>query len=320
MELNSAQKAALLDEINRGIISHAYIIEGNAGTGKRTFAAAIAAAILCTGNTKPCGVCNACRKCAVRSHPDLHSYATEGNVFKVDAVRDIKRSVTLRPNDGDRAVYIIERADTMNVSAQNALLKVFEEPPAGTTFLLLVEKRESLLTTVRSRARTIRLGTVDDSVVYSLLKEKFPKATEAELQAAVRMAEGSVGKGESVLKKEGKAERDSALKLAAAIYSGTDGRYGLYSSFLGQLRKRDALIPVMDTLAIAARDVLVTKLNCGKSCLLDEETAIRYCTGATAARLYGVLEAVLACGKSLRRNTDPGIAVSELCARINSEK
>ena len=319
MELNKAQKTALFGEINRGIISHAYIVEGASGTGKRTFARDVATAILCTGSTKPCGSCSSCRKCAADTHPDLHRYGGEGNSFKVDSVRDIKRTVTLMPNDGDRAVYILEKADTMTIAAQNALLKVFEEPPRGTTFLLLVEKKEALLPTVRSRGRTLRLSTLTETELFEALRERFPKATDAELGEAVRIAEGSFGKGESVLKKEGKGERDNALKLCDALYTVKD-RYSLYSAFLGQMRKRDALIPIIDNLATAARDVLISKLGCGSTCLLTAEAAASYAEGATAVSLYGIFDAVLECGRSLRRNTDPGIAVSELCTRINRAK
>ncbi len=319
MELNKAGKDALFSEINRGVVSHAYIIEGVAGTGKRSFASAAAAAILCSGAVKPCGVCLSCRKCKEGTHPDLHRYGTEGNSFKVEAVRDIKRSVTLTPNDGDRAVYILEKADTMTVSAQNALLKVFEEPPRGTTFFLLTEKHEALLPTVRSRGRLIRLSPLSEEDLFSVLKETHPKTDEAELREAARIAEGSLGKAEAVLKKEGKTERDSALKLCTAIYGNGD-RYSLYSAFLGQMRKRDALIPIIDALAVAARDVLVSKLGAGKSTLLKDEQAAAFAEGATSASLYAVVEAVLECSRSLRRNTDPGIAVSELCTRINRAK
>ncbi len=319
LELNAAEKHALTDEINRGVISHAYIIEGAVGVGKRSFAKYLAKAILCTGGKKPCGVCSACRKNDAATHPDLHIYSTEGASFKVDLVREIKRAVTLSPNEGERAVYILEGAQAMTIAAQNALLKVFEEPPEGTTFLLVTEKKESLLPTVRSRGRIVRLSTASDATVRSILQSKFPTAKEAELEEAVRIAAGCVGVGESVLKKEGKAERDSALKLCTAIY-GSEGRYALYNSFLGQMKKRDALIPIIDTLGVATRDVLVCKLGCGDTVLLPQDKAEAFCEAATAKTLYDIFEAVLECARSLRRNTDPGIAVSQLCVSINSAK
>ena len=319
MELNSAVKHALTDEINRGVISHAYIIEGASGVGKRSMARLMAKAMLCSGDKKPCGQCSACKKCDAGVHPDLHIYGADGASFKVDLVREIKRAVTLSPNEGVRAVYILEGAESMTVAAQNALLKVFEEPPAGTTFLLVTEKKEALLPTVRSRGRIVRLSAADDGTVRVVLKEKFPTAGEAELDEAVRIAAGCVGVGVSVLKKEGKAERDGAQRLCAVIY-GNGGRYDLYNVFLGQMRKRDALIPIIDALAEAARDVLVCKLGCGGSVILPQDKAMEYAETATAKTLYDIFEAALECARSLRRNTDPGIAISQLCVSINSAK
>lgn len=318
-ELNVNEKRALLDEINRGIVLHAYIIEGASGVGKRTLARLLAQAILCTGERKPCGKCPSCRKCAAGTHSDLHIYGAEGTSFKVDAVRDIKRTVSLMPNDGERAVYILEGARNMTVAAQNALLKVFEEPPEGTTFLLVTERKEALLPTVRSRARAVRLSAASDSAVRAALAEKMPNAAPATLDEAVRIAAGSVGVGLSVLKNEGKVERDAAYKLCTAIY-GDGGRYALYEAFLAQMKKRDGLVPVMDALSAAARDVLVCKLGCGNAVLLPQDMAAGFAENATAKAVYDIFEAVLECSRSLRRNTDPGIAVSRLCVSITHAK
>lgn len=317
--LNEKEKSAFFDEINRGIVSHAYIIEGAPGVGKRGFAFAAAKAVLCTGTVKPCGVCSACKKCDGGNHPDLHVYAPDGNTFKVDLVRDIKRSVTLSPGEGEHSVYVLCDAHAMTASAQNALLKVFEEPPAGVVFFLLTEKREALLPTVRSRGRTIRLSAADDAAVRSFVKEKFPKVGEDELAEAVRMAGGSCGRAEAVLKKEGKTEREAALKLCGKIFSDC-GRYELYTAFLGQNRKRETLLKTTDNLAGMARDVLVTKLECGTPTLLSPSQAASFADGMTVKSLYDILEALLECARSLRRNTDGGIALTELCRRITQGK
>ncbi len=319
MEFNTNEKAALLTEINRGIISHAYIIEGAAGVGKKAFALDIARAVLCTGEKKPCGVCPSCRKCSEGNHPDLHIYAPDGNSFKVDLVREIKHSVTLTPGEGDRAVYILKDAHAMTAAAQNALLKVFEEPPLGTVFFLLTEKREALLPTVRSRGRGVRLSAAEDGQVYRYLKAQFPKADEKALQDAVRMAEGAYGRAEAIMKKEGRTEREAALKLCDSLFSFTS-RYGLYTAFLGQARKRESLVQIIDHLTVAARDVLCAKLNCGASTLLPQERASAYAAENTGAALYEIFEALLECARSLRRNTDGGTALTELCRRISQVK
>lgn len=319
MEFNKTEMDALLAEINRGVISHAYIIEGALGVGKYIFAQKAARAILCTGAVKPCGLCSACRKCEAESYPDLHVFSADGSSFKVDAVREIKRRVNLRPSEGDRAVYILKDAQAMTAAAQNALLKVFEEPPPGTVFFLLTEKREALLPTVRSRGRIIRLSAAEDAAVAEYLRERFPKADAEAVAEAVRMAEGSFGRAEAIMKKEGKAEREGALKLCDVLF-GKVGRYELYTAFLGHARKRDFLISLIDNLTVCARDVLVSKLNCGDGTVLSNEKAALYAANNTANTLYEIFEALLECGRSLRRNTDGGIALTELCRRVTQGK
>lgn len=319
LEFNAKEKNAIAEEINRGVISHAYIVEGAAGVGKTDFAAFAAATVLCTGDKKPCGTCSSCRKCKEGTHPDLHIFAPDGASFKIDLVREIKHRVTLTPNEGERSVYILKDAHAMTAAAQNALLKVFEEPPAGVVFFLLTEKRESLLPTVRSRGRTVSLSASDDGMILSYLKEQFPKADATALQDAVRMAEGSYGKAEAILKKEGKAEREGALKLCDKVFYATD-RYELYTAFLAQARKRESLIQLIDYLSVAARDVLCSKLGCGRSTLLSQEKADGYAAATTGKAVYESLEALLDCGRSLRRNTDGNTALTELCRRITHGK
>ncbi|MBR6594447.1 MAG: DNA polymerase III subunit delta' [Clostridia bacterium] len=319
MEFNRIEKAALFEEINRGVVSHAYIVEGAEGVGKLDFALAAARAVLCHGEQAPCGVCSSCRKCEEGAHPDLHIYRPDGASFKVETVREIRRAVQLTPGEGDRAVYIMESAHAMTPSAQNALLKVFEEPPKGTVFFLLTEKRESLLPTVRSRGRSIRLSAAEDGDVAAYLRERYPKADAAAIEEAVRMAEGSYGKAESILKKEGRAEREAALKLCELLFRPT-GRYGLYTAFLGQKGKRDGTVQIIDHLTAAAKDVLVTKLGCGKSAFLHPDKAAEYSADNTAEALYCIFEALLDCARSLRRNTDGGTALTELCRRVTQGK
>lgn len=319
MVFNEKEKSALLAEIRRGLISHAYIVEGIRGVGKKTFALEMAKAILCTGAQAPCGRCGACIKCESSSHPDLHLYSCEGTSFKIDKVREIKRLVNLRANDGARAVFILDGAHNMTAAAQNALLKVFEEPPEGTVFFLLTEKKEALLPTVRSRGRTIRLSTAADGDIRAFLKERFPTAKDVDIAEATRVSDGAPGKAEAVLNKEGKAEREAAIKLCAVLY-GENDRYALYTAFLAKTKKRDSVLPVADNMTVAARDVLMHKLSCGAPSLLTEAQAAEFAATNTAQTLFDIFEALLEYGRSLRRNTDTGIAAAELCGRVARAK
>ena len=138
-------------------LSHAYILTG-AGGEKDRLAGAIAAAKVCTGLDKPCGMCPSCRKAEAGIHPDITVIEPEKDktYINVERIRALKADAAVLPNDSDGKVYIIRPADAMNPPAQNALLKLLEEPPSYCAFLLVAENSGSLLQTVRSRSVEVR--------------------------------------------------------------------------------------------------------------------------------------------------------------------
>ena len=120
----------------------------------------LAAALVCESDeTKPCGVCSGCIKAKAGSHPDI--YTAEGGMtprsFKVDTIRAIRSDAYVQSQEGGCKVYLLYRAESMSAEAQNALLKVLEEPPAETVFILTCNVANSLLQTIRSRSQIITL-------------------------------------------------------------------------------------------------------------------------------------------------------------------
>ena len=143
-------------------LSHAYIIAAPPDAG---FARAqtLAQAMLCTGSgTKPCGICRDCRKVSAGIHPDVlvterqkDDKGKEKREIYVEQVREIVSSAVILPNEAEKKVYIIRDAGTMNAAAQNALLKILEEPPVFDAFILIADNAGQLLETVRSRCVTL---------------------------------------------------------------------------------------------------------------------------------------------------------------------
>lgn len=153
-------------ERERGL-SHAYIVSGPAGSGKHTLAQLLAAGMLCTSpGEKPCGRCASCLKVQKGLHPDVSVITgpEEGKPITVDQVRALRSDAYIRPNEGERKIYLLEGADQMNASAQNALLKLLEEGPRFAAFLLLARNSGALLETVRSRCEELFLtGRTENS-------------------------------------------------------------------------------------------------------------------------------------------------------------
>lgn len=141
-----------------GKLSHALIFEGSSQEIRLSAAKETAMAILCKGDSKPCGNCSACYKVGIDSHPDLHIISKQGAMIKVDEIRDIKEKAKVYPNDGDKSVFVICEAQNMNPQAQNALLKIFEEPARHVSFILTCPSKSSLLETITSRATAYFTG------------------------------------------------------------------------------------------------------------------------------------------------------------------
>ena len=149
---------AVSSAVQSGKLSHALIFEGSSKEIRLALAKETAKAILCKSADKPCGICSACHKTDSGSHPDLHIIDKDGAMIKVDEIRDVKAKAKVFPNDGNKSVFIICEAQNMNPQAQNALLKIFEEPANHVSFILTCPSKSSLLDTITSRATSYFTG------------------------------------------------------------------------------------------------------------------------------------------------------------------
>lgn len=165
----------LLSEVRNKTVSHGYILEGPKGSGKKTAAHIFAAALLCEGENKPCGVCGGCVKLAASTHPDIITVEPneKGNI-KIEAVRAASDELFMRPKLSARKILIIQNADCMNTAAQNALLKSFEEPPAYGVVVLLSENSQKLLPTIRSRGVKLRAEAFPAEKIKAYVEKEFP--------------------------------------------------------------------------------------------------------------------------------------------------
>ena len=153
-------------------VSHAYIINGERGSGKKILAELFAATLLCEAKGSDlCNVCHSCKQAESGNHPDIIRVQHEKpNTISVEDIRtQVNNDVLIKPYQGPYKIYIIAEADLMTAQAQNALLKTIEEPPEYAVFFLLTENAESLLPTITSRCVMLKLRYIKDSLIKKYL-------------------------------------------------------------------------------------------------------------------------------------------------------
>ena len=177
-------KKTLSASLREGLLSHAVLIEGEKGTGRKKLALWLAKAILCKSENRPCENCSVCRKIENGNHPDVEIFGESGGArsFHIDEVRAIKESLWLAPNESEQKVYVLLNIENMTQEAQNALLKSLEEPPAPARFILTCDNRRSLLDTIISRSTVYTLEPPTREECAAALRENFPELSEREAE------------------------------------------------------------------------------------------------------------------------------------------
>ena len=195
---NRQLKENLRASIGRGHIAHFYLISGPAGSGKRTLARLLAAAILCKNGDAPCLGCTACRKVMADTHPDFITVTDpEHKNVAVKIVREIREDMFILPNEADRKIYLFPQE--LGIEGQNALLKILEEPPEYGVFILLSENPETLLPTVRSRCTQLQMQSLSENTLRHALQNAHPQADAGELDAAIWRSGGFLGQALQLL-------------------------------------------------------------------------------------------------------------------------
>jgi DNA polymerase-3 subunit delta' len=312
-------KALLQDALRRNRLPGALLLTGPEGVGKRTLALATARALLCeTRSGEACNACPPCNRTAKGLHPDLFLLEPEGTTvksIKIERVRDLVREIVARPFEGPARAFVVDDAHLLTEQAQNALLKSLEEPPATSHVMLVTAAPQALLTTIRSRCQTMRLGGLPASLLEGYLREKQGASPEeARLRGA--LANGSLA---------------AALAFEAGTYQALrDGLLGLLERLprLGPIERMqeaesladaDDVGETLTALRTLLRDVAALGAGSPPESLLNADVLARLkvlAGGPLGARAAELAESVGESRENLRVNANRLLSMDVLLDRL----
>lgn len=213
--------AYIQNAVKSGNVSHAYIMNGERGTGKKLLAKLFAMTLQCEKKgSDPCNTCHSCKQAESDNHPDI-IYVTheKPNTIQVDDIRNqINNTIDIRPYQGPYKIYIIAHAELMTVQAQNALLKTLEEPPEYAVIMLLTENAESLLPTIKSRCVILKLRNIKDTLIRKYLMEVL-KVPDYKADMCTAFAQGNLGRAITLANSDKFNElKDDVIQLLKYIH------------------------------------------------------------------------------------------------------
>jgi len=284
-------------------LSHAYIFQGEDGSGKLLLAKIFAKALLCEKNREalaaggtmtdinPCCHCTSCKKADSGNHPDIKIVTHEKVSIGVDDIRlQINQDIDIKPYEGSRKIYLIPDAERMTEQAQNALLKTIEEPPEYALVLLLTDNIYRLLPTIRSRCVCIPFKPASPDIVKNYLIEKYhiPDYLAGE---GARFSQGNIGRAvRYVMNEEFLEVKEEVLHLLRYIDDLT------VHEIVGAVKKLAAhkgeISDYIDLMLLWYRDVLMLKVTNNPN-LIIYRNELKWLKAQAGTRSYENIEMII---------------------------
>ena len=328
---NEATRNRIGTAIEHGRLPHALLIDGAAGSGKMTLALEIAAALNCKrgGNALPCGECDSCRLIRSGEFVDVKVLKRQDDkaTIGVGEIKDFRQDMFLSATEAEYKVYIIKDSERMTPEAQNALLKVLEEPPARVVIILLANGRDRILTTIKSRAQYIAMARFDREELRKHLTDHSDGAINVErispdeLEVILTEADGILGRAIELISKDGASDsrivRDEITAFISAL--GARAAYArLLSAVSSMPTKRKELVEVLEGIMLALRDMIAVKSTEGvKTLFFTSENAARDAAeGLSVKYLLSVYDIINTAHNRLEMNVGVAALLADISAQI----
>lgn len=304
-------------------ISHAYIINGEKGMGKKTIAKIFSMTLQCEkGGDEPCMQCHSCKQAISNNHPDIRWITHEKpSTIAIDEVREqINNDILIKPYSSKYKIYILDEAEKLTVQAQNALLKTIEEPPAYGIIMLLTNNKDSFLQTILSRCVALEMRPVASTDIINYLREK-EKIPDYQAKMVVNFAGGNLGRAIRLASMEEFNElKDMVIRHLTGI---CDASVTDISGYVKEAATfKDNISEYIDLMVAWFRDVLIFKASKDINQLIFKENISlieKYVIRISYNGINRIFEAADKVGLRLRANVNFDLTIELLlmCIREN---
>ena len=296
-------------------VGHAYLFDGERGTGKEEVALYFAKLLLCekTMSFVPCETCKSCLRISSGNHPNVIMIRPDGQTIKKDQMDEFLLEMTKKGYESGRKVYIISRADRMNIASANALLKYLEEPDGNVTAILLTDAYQSILPTIQSRCQRISFLPPSREMMVSTLESKEITASMA---ATVTMITANVDEAFQLAQDDAFAHmRKTVLKLVEASDQNVqEALLFIQSSWSQVFKEREETDRGLDLLLYAYRDIAAFKAELQSMPAYPDQQEFfnGLAMRMTYSQLSAIIESILQAKRHLHSNMNRTLLMEQL--------
>ena len=335
---NEETKLRVGSAIENATVPHAFLIGGASGTGKSVLALEMAAAVNCEKKSDgryplPCGQCDRCRRIYEGNFPDLKILSKKKDkvTVGVDEIKSFRDDMFLSSTESDYKIYIIDDAESMTVEAQNALLKVLEEPPSAVMIILLAKECDRILTTIKSRVQYLSMSLFENDELIARVTEKNPLAktmmrdNRKSFEGIIMSADGKIGAVEKLLEhrlaEENAKEREETVKLIRALAK-RNAYAETYAAVTSLPTKRNELAEALERITTALRDIMVIRYGKNVKMLFfpSKDAAKAVGDGIDITRLISIYDAVNDAHSQCMKNANIQNLLVNLTAKARDKK
>ncbi|WP_062107818.1 DNA polymerase III subunit delta' [Bacillus niameyensis] len=306
--------------IEKSRVAHAYLFEGDRGTGKRAASMLVAQSLFCENSideVEPCGHCINCKRIENGNHPDIHLVEPDGLSIKIEQIRSLRKEFSKSGLESNKKLYIIVDAEKMTISAANSLLKFLEEPNMETTAILLTEQPQRMLPTILSRCQAISFKSLPTNIMTKKLIEAGVHSVKAPLLATI------TNQLQEALELNDDDWFAQARKIVLKLYEVLKQNplyvmTALHEEWNGHFKEKQQLEIGLDLLLFIYKDILYIQLGKETELIYPDQhekfkvDALQISSGRLSKQMTAILEAK----RKLNVNINPQLLMEQLVLKL----